>query len=252
MGGDDHTERPAGSAVRRRISYCVWLALILIAVGFIVVRLWPDNWDPTSPDSRNLKKIGLALCNYAQKYGRFPPAYTLDKQGRRMHSWRVLVLEFLDHDLSTQYDFSRPWNSPGNLAFAKKMRKDGPYRCPSEDIKEPSWTSYVMLVGPTAFSNGPTGRKVEEIAERDGATSTAAVIEMSPSGILWTAPDDLNVDEMSFKIGDPEHVCPRGHVDGVHVLFADSHVEFFSAGECDEAHLKAVVTINGGEDMSKF
>ena len=86
----------------------------------------------------NLHKIALAVLNYEVKYGRFPPAYTVDKKGRRMHSWRVLILEFLDSDLYAQYDFSRPWNSPGNLAFAKKMRKDGPYLCPSEDPSRPN------------------------------------------------------------------------------------------------------------------
>ena len=54
-----------------------------------------------------------------------------------MHSWRVLILEFLDHDLYAQYDFNRPWNTPGNLAVAKMMKKDGPYRCPSEQPKNP-------------------------------------------------------------------------------------------------------------------
>jgi prepilin-type processing-associated H-X9-DG protein len=84
--------------------------------------------------------------------------------------------------------------------------------------------------------------------------NTAMVIEMSPSGILWTAPYDLNVDEMSFKINDPDHICPRSHVGGVNVLFGDGHVDFISGGDSsvDEAHLKAIITINGGEDMSKF
>jgi prepilin-type processing-associated H-X9-DG protein len=195
----------------------------------------------------------LAILNYEAKYHHFPPAYTVDKQGRRMHSWRVLVLEFLDPDLYAQYDFSRPWNSPANLAFAKKMKKDGPYRCPLEDIKEPSWTSYVMFVGPTAFSNGPTGRKLEEITEGDGTTNTVAVVEMSPSGILWTAPYDLNVAEMSFKINDPDQACPRScHGGGLNMVFADGHVEYFGEFPDAEKFLKAVTTINGGEDMSKF
>ena len=196
------------------------------------------------------------MCNYETKYGRFPPAYTVDKQGRRMHSWRVLVLEFLDPDLHAQYDFNRPWNVPANLAFAKKMTKDGPYRCPSEDIKDASWTSYVMLVGPTAFSNGPTGRKREEITEGDGTTNTVAVVEMSPSGILWTSPYDLNVADVSIKVDDPSNSCPRScHSNGLNVLFVDGHQEYFviqASSKDVENHLKALATINGGEDMSKF
>jgi hypothetical protein len=170
-----------------------------------------------------------------------------------MHSWRVLILEFLDPDLYAKYNLKQPWNSPTNLTFAKTMKKDGPYRCPTEEPKDPSWTSYVMLVGPTAFSDGPHGRKPKEII--DGTSNTIEVIEMSPSGILWTSPYDLNVEEMSFKINDPERTSPRScHGHGVAALFVDGGTEFINTSNTrkDEEHLKALVTINGGEDMSKF
>jgi prepilin-type processing-associated H-X9-DG protein len=210
--------------------------------------------DFSTPCGRKLQRIAIAMLNYENKYHRFPPAYTVDKQGRRTHSWRVLILEFLDLDLYAQYDFSRPWNSRENLAFAMKMKmkKDGPYCCPAQDIKDALYTSYVMPVGSTAFSNGPPGRKLEEIT--DGLSDTLMVVEMSPSGVLWTEPCDLDVSEVSFKINDPDRVCLRGHPGGANVVFADGHVEFLSQGKSadDEAHLKAITTINGGEDMKKF
>src|SRR4029453_12945484 len=46
----------------------------------------------------NLKQIGLALHNYADVYGSFPPAYIADETDKPMHSWRVLILPFLDQD----------------------------------------------------------------------------------------------------------------------------------------------------------
>jgi prepilin-type processing-associated H-X9-DG protein len=239
---------------------CFKAALVLFAVGWAIVLVLPlfraTNTEVRMPQcNANLREIGLAMRNYAGKYGCFPPAYTVDKHGRRMHSWRVLLLEFSDPDLYAEYDFSRPWDAPENVAFATKLKKDGLYRlyrC-QVDVEDPSWTSYVMLVGPMAFSDGPTGRKPEEIT--DGLENTAMIVEMSHSGISWTAPYDLNVAEMSFKINDPDHACPRScHSGGVGVLFADGHHEFFRSGKSavDEAHLRAIVTINGGEDMSKF
>src|SRR5207248_11120546 len=42
--------------------------------------------------SNNLRQIGLALHNYAQVYGSFPPAFVADEEGKPMHSWRVLIL----------------------------------------------------------------------------------------------------------------------------------------------------------------
>jgi prepilin-type processing-associated H-X9-DG protein len=230
------------------------IVLILALIAFLLPATVPNREvKERMRCANNLRQIGLALHNYAAKYGRFPPAYTVDKQGRRMHSWRALLRELVDLDLYRQYDFKRPWNSPGNLAFAKTMKKDGPYRCPDEDIKEPSWTSYVMLVGPTAFSNGPEGCSYEEI--RDGTSNTIEVVEMSPSGILWTAPYDLNVEEMSFRINDPDKIGVRScHSNGANLLFADITVRYlYDDGSKDaESLMKALTTINGGEDMSKF
>jgi hypothetical protein len=257
MADEVNTEQRAETSPKRRTSRFVWF-LTMLFVAAIVVGLFlpvrsPSIYGRIDPCGNTLHKIGLALINYEAKYGRFPPAYTVDKQVRRMHSWRALILEFLDDNLYSQYDFSRPWNSPGNLAFAKRMQGDGPYRCPSEEIKDPSATSYVMLVGPTAFSDGPHGRLLKEITEADGAANTVSVVEMSPSGILWTAPYDLDMTEMSFMINDPDHVSPRSCHSGINVLFVDCHQQFLSAG-CpeDEALLKAAATINGGEDMGKF
>jgi prepilin-type processing-associated H-X9-DG protein len=118
-----------------------------------------------------------------------------------------------------------------------------------------------MFVGPTAFSNGPNGRKYEEIT--DGLANTVAVVEMSPSGILWTAPYDLNVSEMSFEINDPDRPGLRScHSGCANVLFVDGYTQFFGTpGATTDAEerrkaqvesLKAMATINGGEDVSRF
>ncbi len=236
---------------------CVWSLVGVVFVLFLIAMFLPAVSCCREAARRaactgKLHSIAVAMNTYCAKYSCFPPAYTVDKSGRRMHSWRVLILEFLAPDLYAKYDFNQPWNSPANLAFAKMMKEDGPYRCPTEDPEDPLWTSYVMLVGPRAFSPGPTGRKPEEIT--DGLQNTIAVVEMSPSGILWTSPYDLNAGEMAFKIKDPDHAGPRSrHADGASVLFVDGHVEFLSRGDPDsEALLRAAATINGGEDMSKF
>ncbi|MBT6498149.1 MAG: DUF1559 domain-containing protein, partial [Planctomycetaceae bacterium] len=44
----------------------------------------------------NLKQIMLAMHNYHEDFGSFPPAVVTDDNGHPMHSWRVLILPYLD------------------------------------------------------------------------------------------------------------------------------------------------------------
>jgi hypothetical protein len=50
-------------------------------------------------------------------YGSFPPAYTVDSNGRMLHSWRTLLLPYLEQEhLYRQIDLSKPWYDPANAA----------------------------------------------------------------------------------------------------------------------------------------
>jgi hypothetical protein len=54
--------------------------------------------------SGHLKQIALAMHNYHDTYGSYPPPFLADDQGVPQHSWRVLVLPFIDHQtLYQQY-----------------------------------------------------------------------------------------------------------------------------------------------------
>ena len=44
--------------------------------------------------ANNLKQIALGLQAYHHRYGCLPPPYVPDKNGKPMHSWRVLVLPY--------------------------------------------------------------------------------------------------------------------------------------------------------------
>ena len=63
----------------------------------------------------NLKQIALALHNYEQAHKALPPAYTVDAKGRPLHSWRTLILPYLEQEpLYQTIDLSKPWNDPAN------------------------------------------------------------------------------------------------------------------------------------------
>src|SRR5271157_339454 len=83
----------------------------------------------------NLKEIAAALQAYHQANGCFPPAYVADKNGKPMHSWRVLILPYLDLDtLYKAYDFTQPWDGPNNKKLLLGQLRE--FTCPSDATSE--------------------------------------------------------------------------------------------------------------------
>ena len=79
----------------------------------------------------NLHQIALALQSYHQANGCFPPAYIADKDGKPMHSWRVLILPYLGHDdIYKAYDFSQPWDAPKNKRISDMLLMASMWRWP--------------------------------------------------------------------------------------------------------------------------
>ena len=48
--------------------------------------------------TNNLKQIGLAMHNYHDVNGTFPPAVVTDADGKPLYSGRVLLLPFLEQN----------------------------------------------------------------------------------------------------------------------------------------------------------
>ena len=197
----------------------------------------------------NLKQIGLAMQNYNEVHGCFPPAYVPDENGRPMHSWRVLLLPFMEQNaLHGQYDFDEPWDGPNNRRLTGMIGKV--YRCPSEDSMDDSETSYVMIVGPGTISDGPTPTSFRQLA--DGTSNTIMIVEVADSGIQWTEPRDLNAEEVSFQVGGGMGEGIGGnHPRVTNALFCDGAVHSIHESIAPEL-LRAMTTIAGGEDVSEF
>jgi len=203
-----------------------------------------------------LPYIGLAMQTYREQHGSFPPAYSAGKDGRPMHSWRVLLLPYMEADqLYEEYSFDEPWNSPNNLALAHNvpvgmLEFHSTYRCPADSEADELHATYLMLVGPGAFSDGSHGRKREEIT--DGSSNTIMIAERSQSGIHWMEPRDLNVPQMSYRINDPAGYGIRSAHPGLaNAVFADGHTDSISEN-IDPEILKALITIDAGDRGSEF
>jgi hypothetical protein len=190
----------------------------------------------------NLTMIEHALDEYRQVHGRYPPAFVADKNGRPLHSWRVLILPFLDNEaLLDKYDLREPWDGPCNRKLAQY--RPSVYVCPSGRAvgESPTAASYFAVVGPgTAWS---------EHSERSNRSSDGEkrmlLAEVANSGINWMEPKDVTMDDVLRGIN------PSGgrgissyHRDGANVAFTNGHVEFLPSSTSRQSLRKLLI----GED----
>ena len=225
---------------------------IIVVLGIVVAILLPFvNLGAGEAARRaqcgcNLHNLTLAMLNYHEKYGCFPPAFVADKNGKPMHSWRVLLLPYLDrNDLYSQYRFDEPWDSPNNRKVTDVALRD--YRCYCQpDTKQPT-TSYMMVIGPHTISDGPHSRKASGIT--DGPSNTIMLVEVADSDVGWAEPKDLSFDQLDFKInGSKRPGIGSHHSGGANVVFCDGHGRFIYATTPPEL-IKAMLTIDGGEKI---
>ena len=145
----------------------------------------------------HFKQLELALHNYHEIYGSFPPAVTKGPDGRAWHSWRVLILPLLEEKpLYDRYRFDEPWNGPHNQLLAAEFPSLRNFRCPSEGAGDSC--SYFAVTGQRTLwpPGGSLTLDPEDLP--DGSSNTLHLVEVSESGVHWMEPRDLSVDRMNF------------------------------------------------------
>jgi hypothetical protein len=190
----------------------------------------------------NLKQIGLALHNYSQVYGSFPPAFIPDEDGKPMHSWRVLILPYLDAaPLYSEYDFSEPWDGPKNSRLLARM--PAVYACPTHaNTGGNTNTAYLGVFGERCIFQGAQPVSFKDIP--DGSSNTFMVGEGAAAAIPWMQPVDVDVAAHP-ALGDSDGFS-SDHTGGVHFLMGDGSVQFISQATPQQT-LDAFFTRDGGE-----
>jgi hypothetical protein len=243
---------PGRSTISRLAHGCSWAAIVLL---FLVYPLFSGTLQSQRLEriqcSLQLHKIGLALRSYHDRYGRFPPAYVVDTSGQPMHSWRVLLLPFLEReDLYKQLRLDEPWNSPHNRAVLDGDRQARTlFSCPCDPDggDTPAQASYSMIVGRGTISDGKTAVRLQDM--KDGGHETILLAESTRSRIHWAEPRDLPFAEMSFRVNDREYPAIRScHAGGAHILLADGTVQFLS-NRMDPKIVKGMATVAGGRGI---
>jgi prepilin-type processing-associated H-X9-DG protein len=229
-------------------SRLVEVLVVLSIIAVLIALLLPAVRSGAGPAARrfhcmgNLKQIALALHNYESVHNALPPAYTVDATGRPLHSWRTLILPYLEQEpLYRTIDLSKPWNDPAN---AKALRTSLPvFRCP-EATGPPNTTTYLAIVAPNGCLMPEAPRRLAEIT--DGTASTLMVIEAGEeSAVPWMAP----VDADEFLVMSLGSTTKLHHAGGTNAGFVDGSVRFMKASIPADVR-RAVISISGNDDPS--
>ncbi len=223
---------------------CLGFLIVVVGLMLAFVLVIPFSRSAREPVRRNqclhrMREISVAILNYELEHGTLPPAYTVDEEGNRLHSWRTLILPYLDEQaLFETIDLTKPWNHPDNAAAIEVI--PSVYICPSSPWSEDRMT-YVAVDDERCCFNGSTPRKMDEIT--DGFDRTVLIIEVDEEhAVHWMEPRDVDM-KAALSI-NPEWVT--GHNGLTMAAFVDSHCWAFSLDTSVE-WLEAALTISGGE-----
>ncbi|MEM6331303.1 MAG: DUF1559 domain-containing protein [Planctomycetota bacterium] len=242
-------------------------AVIALVAGVLIALLLPAVQTGRSSSSgwSTGRLLGHAIAHYHTQHGSFPPPFSVDAQGNRLHSWRALVLpSSLVDALPRGVRLDEPWHSETNtLAMAgsrarrvwqtarRRFMPAGPHFHPDE-------TNFLAVVdsGAVFCPAGPVRRR--DIS--DGPGNTIIAIQAFGHGIPWYEPRDLSIDEAVDLLCDDSGVIREWtderwftveHYRGVRsaaraVCFADGRCEYLYP-LTNRAAALALLTRAGGE-----
>jgi hypothetical protein len=207
-----------------------------------------------SDSRRHPNPVGTALQAFGRTYGFLPPESLVDKKGRRLLSWRVLILPELGYsELYKLFRLDEPWDSPHNRQLLSFMPRE--YATMGVPLS-PGMTGMLAVVGPnTAFP--PDGvRSLFDLTD----TSDGILLALLLGGrqpVEWTRPSDLEISQGAdaftmFGLGpNAEKAAPkpgRAIKDTVLGLFGDTTLEELTSDLSRELLLRAAVINDGNAD----
>ena len=207
----------------------------------------------------NLKQIGLAMLTWHNSYAAFPAAYSINQDDKKLLSWRVHLLPFVEQAaLYRQFRLDEPWDSEHNKKLIPLM--PAVFRSPLS-ASAPGTTTYrtIMLPGGAGAMSSPKKARMSQMIRnskvfmqgnslrdiQDGSSRTILAVEVGDSqAIAWTRPDELVYSDKTNLAG-----WGAESQKNFATLFCDGSIRMLSR-QIQREDLKALLTRSGGETVS--
>jgi len=179
--------------------------------------------------ANNLKQLLLSMHNFHDVNAGFPAAYSTNKDGKPLLSWRVHILPYLEQQqLYQEFHLDEPWDSEHNKKLIAKMPVL--FRSPNS-LAAPGKTIYLGVGGKQGLLGKPLDPKDDRQANgvrmadiTDGTSNTVMIVEASDAvAVEWTKPEEWVPDEK-----DPLKGLLGLRPNGFNAAFADGSVRFLS------------------------
>jgi hypothetical protein len=220
------------------------LAAILAAVVAVALLIDAAKSDPGRASKLRLRRIGLAMHNYAERNVVLPPGTLADVRGKTLHGWEALLLPYVDRaQLYAEINFAEPWDSPENLElfripvwafedYRNNTRED------ADGLPVSHFAANELLLRP--------GRSLRWDEIEGGASNVilAGTIAQDPRG--WGTPFNLRDPRLGLNADPKSFGFPYGK-DSI-ILFGDGSVRMVNE-KSSPTVLEALGTPSGGEKV---
>ena len=194
--------------------------------------------------ANNLKQLAIAMHNFHDRYRSLPPSASYDDKGKKLLSWRVFVLPFVEQSaLYRQFRLDEPWDSEHNKKLIPKM--PAVFACPAANLRAKGMTTYLAPLAEKTVFSGKAGVPFKDIT--DGMSNTIMLVEVDADrAVIWTKPDDLAID-----FDNPLDGLGSAHEDGFNAAFCDGSVRWIVKA-IDPDTLRLLLMRNDGKSVEDF
>jgi hypothetical protein len=169
-----------------------------------------NNYSKWTYCASNIRSLHYSLVSFYFDHD-YLIAYTVDENNKPLHSWRVLLLPYIEEEeLYKKIRLDEPWNSEYNSQF---HNYDIPiYRCPGKTRHKQGTTNYFFITGiGSAFDKSGKyfGDKSQITSESSFVDSFKAGVQKvllveSSKEVNWMCPVDITFEEYKSSNFKPE------------------------------------------------